>query len=124
MSAVLCVTRNLERTSEFRKLCEVLRYHLTGIKRAHQPDQQLKMGSVNLYDQPTLSKFLGVRFRLLDAATKLDMWSEVLYCLSSHVDLMFFGVTVAACEYLAPSLGVPLWFSLSLPLPSSSSSGL
>eukprot|EP01083_Nonionella_stella_P201053 735747_1 len=64
----------LRRTSEFRKLCDRLQYHLVGIMR--QQNNLRKDTAVNLSDSGIMDVYLATRFRLLDAATELDMWTE------------------------------------------------
>ena len=69
----MCPTSTLRRTSEFRKLCDRLQYHVVGVMRTQGTR---KDNQVNLSDSATMDIYLSSRFKLLDAATHLDMWTE------------------------------------------------
>ncbi|KAJ3242556.1 eukaryotic translation initiation factor 3 subunit A [Chytriomyces hyalinus] len=59
------------RKTEFRRLCEILRQHLTtSAKYAHQTH------SINLSDPETLQRHLDTRFEQLNAAAELELWQE------------------------------------------------
>ncbi|KAJ3386390.1 eukaryotic translation initiation factor 3 subunit A [Entophlyctis sp. JEL0112] len=59
------------RKTEFRRLCEILRQHLTTTaKYAHQTH------SINLSDPETLQRHLDTRFEQLNAATELELYQE------------------------------------------------
>ncbi|KAI9336078.1 hypothetical protein BDR26DRAFT_865085 [Obelidium mucronatum] len=59
------------RKTEFRRLCEILRQHLTtSAKYAHQTH------SINLSDPETLQRHLDTRFEQLGVAAKLELWQE------------------------------------------------
>ena len=59
------------RKTEFRRLCELLRQHLsTAAKYAHQAH------AINLNDPDTLQRHLDTRFVQLNAATELQLWQE------------------------------------------------
>ncbi|KZT50668.1 hypothetical protein CALCODRAFT_177936 [Calocera cornea HHB12733] len=60
-----------QRKTEFRRLCDLLRLHLTAAsKYAHQPH------SINLSDPETLQRHLETRFAQLDAAIEMELWGE------------------------------------------------
>ncbi|KAJ3333517.1 eukaryotic translation initiation factor 3 subunit A, partial [Blyttiomyces sp. JEL0837] len=59
------------RKTEFRRLCELLRQHLsTAAKYAHQAH------AINLNDPDTLQRHLDTRFDQLNAAAELELWQE------------------------------------------------
>ncbi|KAJ3380039.1 eukaryotic translation initiation factor 3 subunit A [Entophlyctis sp. JEL0112] len=59
------------RKTEFRRVCEILRQHLTTTaKYAHQTH------SINLSDPETLQRHLDTRFEQLNAATELELYQE------------------------------------------------
>ncbi|KAI8822422.1 uncharacterized protein EV422DRAFT_577515 [Fimicolochytrium jonesii] len=59
------------RKTEFRRLCELLRLHLsTAAKYSHQAH------SINLNEPDTLQRYLDTRFQQLNAATELQLWQE------------------------------------------------
>ncbi|KAJ3291883.1 eukaryotic translation initiation factor 3 subunit A [Borealophlyctis nickersoniae] len=59
------------RKTEFRRLCELLRTHLsTAAKYAHQAH------AINLNDPDTLQRHLDTRFVQLNAAAELQLWQE------------------------------------------------
>ncbi|KAJ3131240.1 eukaryotic translation initiation factor 3 subunit A [Physocladia obscura] len=59
------------RKTEFRRLCEILRQHLTtSAKYAGQTH------SINLSDPETLQRHLDTRFEQLNAAAELELWQE------------------------------------------------
>ncbi|EJT98081.1 hypothetical protein DACRYDRAFT_24618 [Dacryopinax primogenitus] len=60
-----------QRKTEFRRLCDLLRLHLTAAsKYAHQPH------AINLSDPETLQRHLDTRFVQLDAAIEMELWGE------------------------------------------------
>ncbi|KAJ1553321.1 eukaryotic translation initiation factor 3 subunit A, partial [Cladochytrium tenue] len=59
------------RKTEFRRLCELLRQHLsTAAKYSHQTH------AINLNDPETLQRHLDTRFDQLNAAAELELWQE------------------------------------------------
>ncbi|KAI9336491.1 hypothetical protein DFJ73DRAFT_790600 [Zopfochytrium polystomum] len=59
------------RKTEFRRLCELLRQHLTtSAKYSHQTH------AINLNDPDTLQRHLDTRFDQLNAAAELELWQE------------------------------------------------
>ena len=60
------------RKTEFRRLCEMLRTHLSYAARGGStvPNQ------INLNDPQTLQRFLDTRFEQLTVAVKLELWQE------------------------------------------------
>lgn len=61
-----------ERTSEYRKLCDVCRKHLNWIFEHQTPGKNY----VEIGTQCILSIYLNTRFELLENATKLQLWQE------------------------------------------------
>eukprot|EP00298_Acanthocystis_sp_HF-20_P013642 c20449_g2_i1.p1 GENE.c20449_g2_i1~~c20449_g2_i1.p1 ORF type:complete len:913 (-),score=391.39 c20449_g2_i1:30-2747(-) len=60
-----------QRLTEFRRLCEILRYHLVSI---HKTTNQLS--AINLNNPETLKIHLQSRFAQLNAAAQLELWQE------------------------------------------------
>ncbi|GAA5835908.1 hypothetical protein JCM3766R1_005094 [Sporobolomyces carnicolor] len=64
-----CLT--YQRKTEFRRLCETLRSHLTSSQKyTHQTH------SINLNDPDTLQRHLDTRFQQLNTAVELELWQE------------------------------------------------
>ncbi|KAK0554140.1 eukaryotic translation initiation factor 3 subunit A [Tilletia horrida] len=60
-----------QRKTEFRRLCDLLRNHLSNVARfAHHTH------SINLADPDTLQRHLDTRFAQLNAAVELELWQE------------------------------------------------
>jgi translation initiation factor 3 subunit A len=60
-----------QRKTEFRRLCELLRSHVSTAQRySHQANM------VNLADPDTLQRHIDTRFVQLNAATDLELWNE------------------------------------------------
>ncbi|KAE8253956.1 hypothetical protein A4X13_0g3593 [Tilletia indica] len=60
-----------QRKTEFRRLCDLLRNHLSNVARfAHHTH------SINLADADTLQRHLDTRFAQLNAAVELELWQE------------------------------------------------
>lgn len=60
-----------QRKTEFRRLCETLRSHLSSSQKyAHQAH------SINLSDPETLQRHLDTRFHQLNTAVDLELWQE------------------------------------------------
>ncbi|GAA5943920.1 translation initiation factor eIF3 core subunit a [Sporobolomyces koalae] len=60
-----------QRKTEFRRLCETLRSHLTSSQKyTHQTH------SINLNDPDTLQRHLDTRFQQLNTAVELELWQE------------------------------------------------
>jgi len=60
-----------QRKTEFRRLCELLRGHVTTAQRySHQANM------VNLNEPDTLQRHIDTRFVQLNAATDLELWNE------------------------------------------------
>ncbi|CEP03606.1 unnamed protein product (mitochondrion) [Plasmodiophora brassicae] len=59
------------RTSEFRRLCEIMRIHLNAIVT-----YQGQPNSVDISNPETLQAYLRTRFAQLECASTLDLWQE------------------------------------------------
>jgi translation initiation factor 3 subunit A len=65
-----CETYN--RKNEFRRLCEILRNHLTGLNKPNMSQHQ----GVTLSNPETVQILLEVRFSQLNVATRMELWHE------------------------------------------------
>lgn len=64
-----CLT--LQRKTEFRRLCDLLRTHLANVARhAHHSH------AINITEPETLQRHLDTRFAQLNAAVELELWQE------------------------------------------------
>ncbi|KAG0367684.1 eukaryotic translation initiation factor 3 subunit A [Mortierella sp. AD032] len=71
------------RTTEFRRLCDLLRNHLQNIaKYAHQPH------SINLNEPESLQRHLDTRFQQLNGAAELELWQEAFRSVEDIHNLM------------------------------------
>lgn len=59
------------RKTEFRRLCDLLRQHLTSSSKYSNQQH-----SINLSESDTLQRYLDTRFVQLNAAIQLDLWQE------------------------------------------------
>lgn len=66
-----CIKYN--RKTEFRRLCEILRLHLSN---AAQAKNSTSHNPIDLSDPETLQRFLDARFRQLNVAVELELWQE------------------------------------------------
>eukprot|EP00743_Colponemidia_sp_Colp-15_P001527 GILK01001667.1.p1 GENE.GILK01001667.1~~GILK01001667.1.p1 ORF type:complete len:1057 (-),score=306.94 GILK01001667.1:119-3289(-) len=64
-----------KRTTEFRRLCDILRNHLVNLSKGpqHQHQQQFQ---INLSNPETLQLMLETRFAQLKVASELELWQE------------------------------------------------
>jgi len=76
-----CTTYN--RTSEYRKLCDVCRKHLRWIFDHQTPGKNF----VEIGTQNMLSIYLNTRFLLLENATKLQLWQEAYRLITDIYEL-------------------------------------
>lgn len=60
-----------KRRNEFRRLCDILRIHLSAAAASSS-----KSGGLNLNDPATLQAQMDTRFRQLNAAAELELWQE------------------------------------------------
>ncbi len=60
-----------ERKLEFRRLCDLLRYHLQTVVKF-----QNQTSSINLNNAESLTFQLETRFELFNTAAKMDLWQE------------------------------------------------
>lgn len=61
------------RKTEFRRLCDILRLHLSNASQVKNSPAQ---NPIDLSDPETLQRFLDTRFRQLDVAVELELWQE------------------------------------------------
>lgn len=61
------------RKTEFRRLCDILRLHLSNASQAKSSPAQ---HPIDLSDPDTLQRFLDTRFRQLEVAVELELWQE------------------------------------------------
>lgn len=61
------------RKTEFRRLCEMLRLHLSN---ASQIKNSTNQNPIDLSDPETLQRFLDTRIRQLNVAVQLELWQE------------------------------------------------
>eukprot|EP01027_Heterolobosea_sp_BB2_P020391 GEZU01029097.1.p1 GENE.GEZU01029097.1~~GEZU01029097.1.p1 ORF type:complete len:1006 (+),score=440.49 GEZU01029097.1:35-3019(+) len=62
-----------QRKTEFRRLCEILRQHLSNLQRySHHPLEQ----RVSLSSPETFNLHMETRFKQLNVATELELWQE------------------------------------------------
>lgn len=62
---------SLQRKTEFRRLCDLLRTHLSNVARfAHHSH------AINITEPETLQRHLDTRFAQLNAAVELELWQE------------------------------------------------
>ncbi|AOA64003.1 Translation initiation factor 3 subunit a [Komagataella phaffii CBS 7435] len=75
-----------QRKNEFRKLSEILRYHLLGV----QPQQGIVKNdyNVDLNDPETLKRSLDLRFQQLNVSVKLELWQDAFKSVSDVHNLM------------------------------------
>ncbi len=64
-----CLT--YQRKAEFRRLCDLMRNHLSSIARFTQHTH-----AINLTDADTLQRHLDTRFAQLNAAVEMELWQE------------------------------------------------
>jgi len=85
-----------KRTTEFRRLCEILRNHLTNLNKYR--DQRDRP---DLTQPESLQLYLETRFEQLKIATELELWQvrfllllarAVVYCLIIHFSV--FGKSI------------------------------
>ena len=60
-----------QRKTEFRRLCEMLRSHLSSSQKGTKHPT-----SINLNDPDTLQRYLDTRFQQLNTAVELELWQE------------------------------------------------
>lgn len=62
------------RKIEFRRLCEILRLHLSSASQVKNTSSG--QTPIDLNDPDTLQRFLDIRFRQLNVAVELELWQE------------------------------------------------
>ena len=85
-----CVT--YKRTTEFRRLCEILRNHLSNLQKyrdQRSPDMTLA---------ETQNYYLETRFEQLKSAAQLELWQEAFRTIEGHPRLNFHPQEIAQPE--------------------------
>jgi len=71
------------RKTEFRRLCEIIRNHLTNANKYSNQTH-----AINLNEPDTLQRYLETRFQQLNAAVELELWQEAFRSIEDIHNLM------------------------------------
>ena len=90
-----------QRKVEFRRLCEILRQHLTKVaKYSHQAH------AINLTDADTLQRHLDTRFAQLNTSAELELWQEAFRSIEDIHNLLTMARTAVSKDGTKKGLGV------------------